>query len=74
MEAYKRISDCLREAGYEPIESSIRMFPNSTIELDVEDTLKVMRLIEALEELDDVHEVFSNLNVSEEAVAQLEAA
>jgi len=74
VESYKRISDCLREAGYKPYESGLRMLPNTTIELDVEPTLKVMRLIEALEDLDDVKEVFSNLHVSDEAVAELEAA
>jgi YebC/PmpR family DNA-binding regulatory protein len=74
VDAYKRISDCLHEAGYKPVESGLRMIPNTTITLDVEPTLKVMRLIEALEDIDDVKEVFSNLDVSDEAVAQLEAA
>jgi transcriptional/translational regulatory protein YebC/TACO1 len=42
--------------------------------LDVDETLQVMRVIEALEDLDDVQEVFSNLHVSSAALAQLEAA
>lgn len=74
VDSYKRISDCLREAGYEPVESGLRMIPNSTIELDVDPTLKVMRVIEAVEDLEDVQQVFSNLHVSDEAVAQLAAA
>jgi transcriptional/translational regulatory protein YebC/TACO1 len=74
VDAYKRISDCLREAGYEPVESSLRMLPNSSIELPVDQTLQVMRVIEAVEDLDDVQQVFSNLHVSDEAVAQLAAA
>lgn len=44
------------------------------MDLDVEDTLQVMRAIEAIEELDDVQNVFSNLHVSDEAVANLEIA
>ena len=74
VEAYKRISDCLGEAGYEPIESALRMLPNNTIELPVDQTLQVMRVIEAVEDLDDVQQVFSNLHVSDEAVTQLAAA
>ncbi len=74
VDAYKRISDCLREAGYEPVESSLRMIPNSSIELSVDQTLQVMRVIEAVEDIDDVQQVFSNLHVSDEAVAQLAAA
>jgi YebC/PmpR family DNA-binding regulatory protein len=74
VDAYKRISDCLREAGYEPVESSLRMIPNSSIDLPVDQTLQIMRVIEAVEDLDDVQQVFSNLHVSDEAVAQLAAA
>jgi YebC/PmpR family DNA-binding regulatory protein len=74
VEAYKRISDCLRQAGFDPVDSGLRMLPSATIELGVDETLKVMRLIEAIEDLDDVLEVYSNLHVTDEAVAQLEAA
>jgi YebC/PmpR family DNA-binding regulatory protein len=74
VDAYKRISDCLREAGYEPVESGIRMLPNAAIELQVDQTLQVMRVIEAVEDLEDVKQVFSNLHVSDEAVTQLAAA
>ena len=74
VDAYKRISDCLQEAGYEPIESGIRMLPNTAIELQVDQTLQVMRVIETVEDLEDVKQVFSNLHVSDEAVMQLAAA
>ncbi len=50
------------------------MLPNNTIELPVDQTLQVMRVIEAVEDLDDVQQVFSNLHVSDEAVTQLAAA
>ena len=36
-------------------------------------TLQVMNLIETLEELDDVAKVYSNLDISEEALAAIEA-
>ena len=74
VDRFKVISDTLREAGYSPDEAQVRMLPNAEVELDHEQTLKVMRVIEELEDLDDVQNVFSNLSVSEEAVAMLETA
>jgi YebC/PmpR family DNA-binding regulatory protein len=74
VDRFKVISDTLRESGYSPDEAQVRMLPNAEVELDNEQTLKVMRVIEELEDLDDVQNVFSNLSVSEEAVAMLETA
>jgi transcriptional/translational regulatory protein YebC/TACO1 len=50
------------------------MIAKQEIELDVEATLKFMKLVETIEELDDVQEVFHNVKVSDEALAALEAA
>ena len=50
------------------------MVAKQEIELDVDDTLQVMRLIETIEELDDVQDVFHNVKVSDEALAALESA
>ncbi len=50
------------------------MEPQQQIPLGVDDTVSVMKVIEALEELDDVQTVYSNLQVSDEAVAAMEAA
>jgi YebC/PmpR family DNA-binding regulatory protein len=72
--SFKEISDALHAAGIQPEEAGLRMVPNHDMELDVEDTIQVMRVIEAIEELDDVQNVFSNLRVTDEAVANLEVA
>ena len=64
----------LRQAGIQPEEAELRMLPNHEVELDVDDTLQVMRAIEAIEELDDVQSVHSNLQISEDAITQLEMA
>ena len=50
----------------------LRMIPNQEMELSVEDTIQVMRAIEAIEDMDDVQNVYSNLNVSEAAMAAME--
>ena len=50
------------------------MLPNTVIQLSPDKAIKVMRLIEELEDLTDVQRVFSNLDITEEAVSLLEAA
>jgi YebC/PmpR family DNA-binding regulatory protein len=74
VEAFKEIGDRLRGAGIQVGEASLRMVATVLSELPPEQTLQVMRLIESLEELDDVQQVYSTLKVTEAAVAMLEAA
>jgi transcriptional/translational regulatory protein YebC/TACO1 len=56
-----------------PAEAGLRMIPNQEMELGVDDTLQVIRAIESIEELDDVQNVYSNLKISEEAMAAMES-
>jgi YebC/PmpR family DNA-binding regulatory protein len=74
VETFKDIADRLHAAGVQPDEAGLRMLPKQELELNVDQTVQVMRSLEGIEELDDVQNVFSNLKVSEEAVAALEAA
>lgn len=74
VDAFKAISQSLSKAGIHPEEAGMRYIPTNELELPVEATLQVMRTIEALEDLDDVQDVYSNLSISEEALAQLEQA
>jgi len=73
MDSFKEISSHLKETGIELEEAELRYQPKQEIELDVEKTLKVMHVVDLLEELDDVQSVFTNLNVSDEALKALEA-
>ena len=68
------VRDNLTEAGIEVDEAELTMSPQTEIELSVQDAMKVMNLIENLEDLDDVQKVHSNLALSEELLTQLEAA
>jgi YebC/PmpR family DNA-binding regulatory protein len=73
VEAFKTISDQLRSAHIHPEDAELRMVPNQEIELSREETMQVLRCIEALEELDDVQNVYSNLHISDEVMAALAA-
>jgi len=72
VENFKILIDRLRAATVTLDEAELRMIPNQEMELNVEDTLQVLRAVDALEELDDVQNVYSNLKVSDEAIAALE--
>ena len=73
VESFKTLNDTLRKANVRPEESGLRMIPKQEVELNVDQTLQVYRTIEAIEELDDVQDVYHNLKLSEEAMAALEA-
>jgi len=72
VESFKSISDSLSSAGIPPEDAGLKLIPKNEIELDPNATVQVMRTIEVLEDLDDVQEVFSNLTVTDEAIAKLE--
>jgi len=74
VEQFKTIADALHRAEVHTEEAGLRMIPKQEVELDVEATLKFMKMVEAIEELDDVQDVFHNVKVSDEALAALETA
>jgi len=74
VDAFKTLSDSLKSAGIEADEADLQYIPKQELTLETDKTLKVMRIIEEIEGLDDVQAVFSNLNISEEALKELEVA
>ena len=71
--SYKQLGDALRAANVSPEDAGLRMEAKQEMELNVADTLQVLRVIERLEELDDVQNIYHNMNISDEALAALEA-
>lgn len=72
IDAFKEVSLTLNKAGVHPEEAKMRYLPTNELDLDVDQTLQVMRTVESLEELDDVQDVYTNLNISDEALAKME--
>ncbi|GEM85840.1 YebC/PmpR family DNA-binding transcriptional regulator [Meiothermus granaticius] len=56
------VSEALKAKGFKPEDVSITMIPQNVVSLGVEDAEKVLRMVEALEELDDVQDVHTNLD------------
>ncbi len=73
-DALHTVRDALESAGFKVDEAELGQFPKNEIELGVKETLAIMNIIDLLEESDDVDKVYSNLSISDEALAQLESA
>ncbi|MEE2523403.1 YebC/PmpR family DNA-binding transcriptional regulator [Pseudarthrobacter sp. J75] len=67
------IRDALTEAGIEYETDEVEFVPSMQVELDVDGARKFLKLADALEELDDVQNVYSNADLSDEVQAALEA-
>ena len=72
-DAFSDICDALDAAEIQCESKSVTRIPQNTVDLDATAARKVLRLIEALDDHDDVQSVSANFNISEEAMAQIEA-
>jgi len=70
-EDFTRVRDAMKAAGLPPAEAEITMQPATSVDLDLEDAEKIVRLVDMLEDLDDVQNVYSNADFSQEVLQQL---
>lgn len=67
-----RVRARLAEMGLSMSAVERTYLPKSTLSLGVKETVQVLRLIDRIEDLDDVQKTFSNLEISDEALAEYE--
>lgn len=67
------VRSALQEAGLDYDSAEASFVPSMQVELDEAGATKVFRLVEALEDLDDVQNVFANFDVSDEIMESLDA-
>jgi transcriptional/translational regulatory protein YebC/TACO1 len=67
------VRTALQAAGVDYDSADASFLPDMQVELDKDAAGKVFRLIEALEDLDDVQNVYANFDVSDEVMAELDA-
>jgi YebC/PmpR family DNA-binding regulatory protein len=65
------IKEAMVAAGLEPEQAEVTMRAGNTLSLELSDAEKMIRLLEHLEDLDDVQNVYSNADISEEILGQL---
>jgi YebC/PmpR family DNA-binding regulatory protein len=69
-EATAAVRAALEGTGVRVESSDITQVPKSTIEPSEEDARKILRLIDALEELDDVQDVYANFDIPDDVLAR----
>jgi len=64
------VMEALKQKGYVPESAEVAMVPKNTIKVEGKDAQQLIKLIEGLEELDDVAKVFSNFDMDADAMAE----
>lgn len=64
----------LESQGMRVVNAELSLLPKTALQLEPEQALQVLRLMEALEELDDVQRVYSNLDISDEVITRFQEA
>lgn len=70
-ENYLTVKEAQVAAGFEPDNAEVTMQASTMVDLDAETAEKMLRLIDRLEDLDDVQNVYSNADISDEIMAGL---
>ncbi len=68
---FEPLREALRQAGIAIEHAEVSMVPETTVRLEGDQAARMLRLIEELEDHDDVQKVYSNFEISEEELARL---
>jgi YebC/PmpR family DNA-binding regulatory protein len=67
------VKSALDAAGLEPEEADVTQMPDVSVPVDADTAPKVLRLIDALEDVDDIQDVYANFDISDEIMESLDA-
>jgi len=73
LDNFQAVQETLQACGVNFATAELSMVPKTMLNLEPSQALKVMRVIEALEDLDDVQQVYSNLEITDDLMEQYEA-
>ena len=69
-EGFGDVRDGIVAGGLEPEQAEVTMRPSTSVSLDAENARKNLKLLDMLEDLDDVQQVYSNVEISDEILAE----
>lgn len=72
MEDFGKVRKRIEEMGIEAENAGLQRIPNDTKQLEVDDALKVLKIIEEFEDDDDVQNVYHNLDITDEVARALD--
>jgi transcriptional/translational regulatory protein YebC/TACO1 len=70
---FEAVRNALDKAGLKPLEAEISKVPQSTVKLSGKEAQSMLKLMDALEELDDVQHTYANFDISLEEMEKLSA-
>jgi len=70
-EDFDQVNQQMATAGFEPDEAEVTERADNLVEMDLEGAEKIMRLLDMLEDLDDVQKVYSNAEIPDSILEQL---
>ena len=69
--AYEAVLEAVKKAGIEPASSSVAMIPQNYIKLEGQQATQMIRLVEALDEHDDVQNVHANFDIDQKLMEEV---
>ena len=69
---FEAVRNALEAAGLTPEVAEVTMRADNTIALAGDDAARMQKLLDVLEDLDDVQNVFSNVDISDDVLAELD--
>lgn len=72
-EKYGDLAEAFEQAEIECVSKQVMRIPNNTVDVSLGDARKVLKLVEDLDDHDDVQNVSANFNIDDEAMATIEA-
>ena len=70
-EAHEAVVEALKGAGIEPAAAEISMLPQNTVKVEGKHAAAVLRMMDRLEDHDDVHNVYSNFDIEDKELEAL---
>ena len=72
-DAHETLLQTLKEAGIEPTASEVTQLPENSVKVEGKQAAAVLRMIEALEDQDDVQNVYANFDIDDHELERLSA-
>ncbi len=69
--AFEAVLDAVKKAGIQPVSAEVAMIPQNYIKLEGQQATQMIRLVEALEEHDDVQNVHSNFDIDQKLLEEV---
>lgn len=70
--AFQSVREKMEKSGYRFTSAEVQMVPKTTVELGAKDAERMIKMMDAFDELDDVQNVYANFDIPDEIMVELE--